>query len=96
MMDTINISLTSEQVRLVNQLTQTLDFANRSEFFRALLRLVSRKPGVLTTADELTLEPPATKSRRKIIAMMKATKKYSPQFLKSIDRGMRESGYFTD
>ena len=95
-MSTMNISITSDQVRLVNELTRSLDFANRSEFFRALLRLVSRKPAVLTMADELILEPPATKSRSKIITMMKATKQYSPEFLKSVGRGLKESGYFTN
>lgn len=94
-MDTMNISLTRDQVKFVNQMTQTLDFANRSEFFRALLRLVSRKPTLLTAPDELVLEPPATKSRSEIIKMLKATKKYSPQFIKSVNRGLKESGYFT-
>lgn len=94
-MSTMNISITSDQVRLVNELTHTLDFANRSEFFRALLRLVSRKPAILSMADELILEPPATKSRNKIMAMMKETKKYPPKFLKSVALGLKESGYFT-
>lgn len=37
-MKTINISVTEEQYRQVQTLTKTLGFANRSEFFRTLLR----------------------------------------------------------
>ncbi len=45
-MKTINISLTEEQYEKVNKLTDKLGFANRSEFFRALLRpTLNRQPG---------------------------------------------------
>lgn len=94
-MSTVNISLTSDQVTVVNQITKTYDFANRSEFFRALIRLVARKPEVLRAADELVLEPLATRSIPRIIRDMKSTGKYSPAFLKSIEKGLRESGFFT-
>ena len=95
-MNTMNISVTPSQTQLVDSLTQNLDFANRSEFFRALLRLVERKPEILQTADELILEPPNTKSAKTMINNMKATGKYSPKFLTSLKLGLVESGYFTD
>lgn len=94
-MSTINISLTSDQVKLVNALTRAHDFASRSEFFRALLRLVSRKPDILQVADDLVLAPPSTRSISTIIGGMRATKKYPEKFLKSLERGMKASDYFT-
>ncbi|PIS13917.1 hypothetical protein COT65_01600 [Candidatus Shapirobacteria bacterium CG09_land_8_20_14_0_10_47_13] len=95
-MDTINISLTNDQVKLVNNLTKSYQFANRSEFFRAILRLVFRRPEMITAADELVLEPPAIRSRKKIMASMRATGKYPSAFLKSLGRGLSESDYFSD
>lgn len=95
-MSTINISLTEDQVKLVDNLTKDYQFANRSEFFRAMIRLIFRRPEIITAADELILEPPATRSRKEIIREMKATNKYSPAFLKSLDRGLKESKYFSE
>ncbi len=94
-MNTMNISVTSDQVKLVDSLTQKLSFANRSEFFRALLRLVERKPELVETADDFILEGPRTKNVNKIISSFRATKKYNKEFLSSMERGLKESGYFT-
>ena len=95
-MSTINISLTADQVKLVDNLTKDYQFANRSEFFRAVLRLIFRRPEIITAADELILEPPVTRSRGEIIASMRETSKYSSRFLKNLDRGLKESEYFSD
>jgi len=40
-MNTVNISLTKDQVELVDKLIRKYRFANRSEFFRAILRKVT-------------------------------------------------------
>ena len=95
-MDTVNISLTTDQVQLADRLTAAFDYANRSEFFRTLMRLVERKPEVLKLADDLILEPPGTRSAKKIITNMRATGKYSSQFLSSLKKGLDESDYFKD
>jgi Arc/MetJ-type ribon-helix-helix transcriptional regulator len=95
-MDTINISLTEDQVKLVNTLTKDYQFANRSEFFRAILRLVFCRPEIITESNELILEPPATRSRGEILSSMKATGKYSSEFLRSLSQGLKESKYFLD
>lgn len=94
-MSTVNISLTSDQVKLVDQLTKTLDFANRSEFFRALLRLLSHKPQLLSEAVELVLEPPSIKSVTAVKKELKKTGQYSPQFIESVAKGLEESGYYS-
>lgn len=92
-MSTINISLTEDQVRLVDNLTKDYQFANRSEFFRAMIRLIFRRPEIITASDDLLLEPPSTRSRKEIINEMRETDKYSPEFLKSLARGLKESKY---
>jgi Arc/MetJ-type ribon-helix-helix transcriptional regulator len=95
-MQTMNISLTADQVQMIDSYIAAYDYANRSEFFRAVLRLISQKPQVLQAAGELILEAPATRSAKKIISEMKATGHYSPKFLAGIRKGLAESRYFQD
>ena len=94
-MQTVNISLTGDQLKNVDSLTIEHGFANRSEFFRSLLRFVIRKPEVISIADDVSFSPPDTKSRSKILNDFKVTKKYSPAFLKDLKKGLVESNYFT-
>ena len=94
-MSTVNISLTTDQVKLVDHLTETMDFANRSEFFRALLRLLSHKPQLLSEAEELVLEAPKIRSVATVKKELKKTGLYSPQFINSVARGLEESGYYS-
>ena len=94
-MSTINISLTDEQVKLVNTLTDTLGFANRSEFFRAVLRRLAASK---SATDEVAVWPfvsPPEKSTKKIVAEFKKSKKYSPAFLADLEEGLKTSNYFT-
>ena len=56
MMNTVNISLTPTQVQFVDDFTRQYQFANRSEFFRTILRVVYRRPEIIEYADELILE----------------------------------------
>jgi len=39
-MVTVNISITSSEHKLIDELVKKYDYANRSEFFRAILRLI--------------------------------------------------------
>lgn len=94
-MSTVNISITSDQVKFVDEMTKQMDFANRSEFFRALLRLVARKPQVLEKTGEFSFQAPDLKSASRVVSSMKATKKYNQKFLDSLEQGLVESGYFT-
>lgn len=64
-MRTINISVTDDQRKLVDRLVAKLGFANRSEFFRTLLRRI-------TTNPELAEEPKlSTKALRRYEKMIK-------------------------
>lgn len=56
-MSTVNVSLTQTQVQLADHLTREYDFANRSELFRDMMRLLAIKPDLLRVADEILLAP---------------------------------------
>lgn len=96
MMNTVNISLTKEQSSFVDKLISRHGFANRSELFRSILRLLRAEPQIINQADSLILEPPNTKNRREILKSFSQTKKYSKQFLGDLETGLKKSSYFND
>ena len=93
-MSTINISLPQEQVGLIDKLVSSYGFANRSEFIRSLLRLVHFKPRLIQEAAIFPFASPKEQSLEKIIADFKKTKKYSPDFIKDLEKGLQSSNYF--
>jgi metal-responsive CopG/Arc/MetJ family transcriptional regulator len=96
-MKNVNINLTTTQAKLVDQTTKDYGFANRSEFFRAVLRYVFQtEPEVLKKLDTLPFIHPPTKDVDEIIKGFKATKKYNKHFLKNLEDGLRKSDYFND
>lgn len=95
-MTTVNISLTVEQVKLANKLTKKLGFANRSEFFRAILRRLMSQPDSLEEIRTWPFSSPSTKSKKEILGKFKKTGKYSPEFLKDLAEGLETSDYFTE
>jgi len=66
-MKTINISVTDGQREFVDKLVAKLDFANRSELFRSLIRLVKTNPGVISEPKVIQLSPRAIKRYDRII-----------------------------
>jgi Arc/MetJ-type ribon-helix-helix transcriptional regulator len=93
-MKTINISVTTEQYGKIESLVKEKGYANRSEFFRSLIRTVVKKPEVISESDEFTLESPPTRSIKKIMKGFRDTQKYSDKFLQDLEDGMRDSQYF--
>ncbi len=93
-MRTVNISLTEDQTKMVDQAVINLGFANRSEFFRTLLRVFNKKPEVLAEATDFPMKGPSTKSAKKVMEGFKATGKYSKGFLKDLENGLKHSDYF--
>ena len=93
-MSTINISLPKEQVNLIDQLVKKFSFANRSEFIRAIIRLVMYKQEIVNEAATFPFIPPKTKSKKEIISAFKKTKRYSKEFLKDLKEGLKTSDYF--
>jgi metal-responsive CopG/Arc/MetJ family transcriptional regulator len=93
-MSTVNISLPAQQVKLVDQLVGRFGFANRSEFFRSILRLVTHKEELVSEAATFPFMMPQTKSVKKILADFRKNKRYSPAFLKDLEDGLKNSDYF--
>ena len=93
-MSTINISLPGEQVILIDKLVSIYGFANRSEFVRSLLRLITHKPELIESAATFPFVSPKEKSIKKILADFQMSKKYSPAFLKDLKEGLESSDFF--
>ena len=92
-MSTINISLPYEQVSFVDKLVADYGFANRSEFVRSLLRLITHKPELVETASTFPFITPQERSVKNHGRFSK-NQKYSPAFLKDLETGLAESSYF--
>lgn len=95
-MNTVNISLTSAQVKLVDSLTDKLGFASRSEFFRALLRRIIAEPVLKKEIQSWPFVSPPIKSSKEIVTAFKKTGKYSEAFLKDLTEGLQNSSYFSE
>ena len=95
-MSTINISLPKEQVNLIDQLVKKFSFANRSEFIRALIRLLMHKEEIISEVATFPFIPPKTKSKKEIITAFRKTKRYSKEFLRDLEEGLNESDYFKE
>ena len=94
-MSTVNISLPNKQVSFIDKLVADYGFANRSEFIRSLIRLITNKPEIVEKAAVFPFVTPKEKSVRKIMTDFAKTKKYSPRFLKDLEEGLKGSYYFT-
>lgn len=95
MMTTVNLSLSKSQLSLIDSLTATYGFTNRSEFIRSLLRLLRIKPEILEEAAVFPFVAPPEKSAKKVIAAFAKTNKYSKELLKDLKEGLANSDYFT-
>lgn len=95
-MATMNISLLDEQTQFIDHIINKHGFANRSEFFRSLLRLVKSNPQLITQAETIPFVSPKQKSVHTIVKNFKTTQKYSAEFLKDLEEGLKESNYFSE
>ncbi|HCM37903.1 TPA: hypothetical protein DIS61_04595 [Patescibacteria group bacterium] len=94
-MSTVNISLPHGQLKQVDSFVEQFGFANRSEFIRSLLRLVTRDPGLVKEAATFPFVSPKERSAKKILADFTKTKRYSKEFLKDLKEGLLQSDYFS-
>ena len=90
-MQTLNISLTKEQCTIINDLVDKWGFANRSEFFRALIRALIQ-PSELS--QPLKFQQPPVKNSKKIMQAFKDSQIYNKKFLTSLEKGLSRSTYF--
>jgi len=93
-MTTVNVSLTNEQVKWMDLTSQKLGFANRSEFVRGLLRFVAGRRELLDDVVSFPFVSPKIRSRKQIVKDFGDTKKYSKEFLKDLETGLKRSNYF--
>ena len=94
-MKNINVNLTLEQAKMVDKVAEERGFANRSEFFRSLIRYVFMySPGILKKLDAMVFEEPPTRDTNKIIADLEGSGRYSVDFIKSVAVGLKKSEYF--
>jgi len=93
-MSTINISLPSEQVSMIDDFVKKFGFANRSEFVRSIIRVLIRKPELVETASTFPFISAKTKSIKSIVTAFKNNKKYSQSFLRDLKEGLEDSDYF--
>ena len=94
-MSTINISLPASQVSFIDGLVKKHGFANRSEFVRSVFRFLKGNPTALTQVNTFPLVSPSTKNGDEVIKSFRNTGLYSEDFLKDIEEGINDSGYFT-
>lgn len=94
-MSTVSISLTNDQLKLIDKVSSLHGFANRSEFFRALIRLITKKPYIVEEASLLPFTAPQTRSKAKVVADFKKTGKYSADFLNDLEAGLTDSSHFS-
>ena len=96
-MKNVNINLTTIQAKQVDRTTKDYGFANRSEFFRAVLRYIfSSPPETLEQVSTLNFRPPPIKDIDKIMKDFRGIGKYNEKFLKSLEQGLRKSHYFNE
>jgi len=62
--------------------------------YEALKRRASAYDRLIIAAKKDVFGPPPTRERKEVMREFRATKKYSPAFLKSLDKGLSRSNYF--
>jgi hypothetical protein len=93
-MTTVNISITNDQADFINQISAKYKFGNRSELFRSLLRLVQYQPELISRMATFPFQIPSTQSRSNVLKNFKDAGLYSPEFLKDLENGLKDSQYF--
>jgi len=93
-MTTINISLPNTQAELVDSLVLRYNFANRSEFFRALLRKIAIDTGLLHETVVYPFISPKTRSKKQVMKAFTKNGRYSKSFLTDLEEGLDDSSYF--
>jgi len=93
-MTTVNLSLTNDQLKWIDESAGKLGFANRSEFVRNIIRFISQRSDLLASAHSYPFVSPFTSKKSEIISAFKKTGKYSPNFLSDLEAGLSRSDYF--
>jgi len=93
-MTTVNISITDNQAKFIDQLAKDYNFDNRSELIRSFIRLFQFRPQLIDQVIEFPFKDPFTRSRSKMYQAVAKTGKYSKEFLKDLKEGLEDSKDF--
>lgn len=93
-MTTINISITNDQAKFIDQVAKKFNFDNRSELIRSFIRLVQFQPKLIDKAINFPFIIPDTNSRSEVLDSFQKTGKYSQAFLKDLEKGLKNSRFF--
>lgn len=91
----MSLSLPAKQIEKIDEVTKRYGFANRSEFFRSLLRFAFSQPHLLNQSANFPFVTPKEKSAKRIVADFKKSGKYSKDFLNDLKKGLSQSSYFS-
>ena len=93
-MNTITISLTRDQVSWVDNFVPKLGFANRSEFLRSVIRFLTTRKDLLAAVRTTPFITPVGQKKSEILEDFQKSEKYSPEFIKDLEKGLSRSSYF--
>lgn len=93
-MTTVNISITDNQAKFIDKLAKDYNFDNRSELIRNIIRLFQFRPQLINDAISFPFINPDTRSRSEALNSLRKTGKYSTEFLKDIEKGLKDSRFF--
>jgi len=91
----MNISIPQQQSVSVDNLIAKYGFANRSEFFRSLLRLVIHNETIIEQASVFPFVEPKSQSASEVMNAFKKTGGYSKEFLTDLEEGLSQSKSFS-
>jgi AraC-like DNA-binding protein len=94
-MTTVNISITDNQAKFIDKLAKDYNFDNRSELIRSFIRLFQFQPQLINEVIGFPFTLPDTNSRSKVINSFKKTGEYSPEFIKDLENGLKNSKFFS-
>lgn len=96
-MSTMNISVTDDQAKLIDDWVFLHDYANRSEFFRSIIRFIAQKPVVLKeVSSDIELEEFVKRPLSEIRKGLKATGKYPKKEIDSIISGLKRTSIYAN
>jgi metal-responsive CopG/Arc/MetJ family transcriptional regulator len=91
----MNISIPQQQSALVDSLIAKYGFANRSEFFRSLLRLVIHNETIIEQASTFPFIEPKSMLASEVVSVFTKTGSYSKEFLHDLEEGLSQSKSFS-
>ncbi len=96
MTKTLRITLFPQQIQFLEDIRVKYGFLTKSEIIRTLIRWLSLNPELTETLLAPPLIPPKTRSKKEILEAFEKTGKYSPDFLKDLEEGLKNSDYFNE